>query len=68
MSKCSGKCEVCADCSHHWLDNATGNPVDPLYICKHCDALGDDCMPCQNDDCDDKICEQCGGEGIYEVT
>ena len=66
MSECK-KCEVCAESSHHWVDNPTGDATDPQYICKHCDAVGDACETCWGEDRPpDFACPECDGEGIME--
>ena len=80
-------CRRCSDCdgySHHWLYNgAFGDEREEnneaAYVCKHCNALGDECGECRGDGCDpnpsdrDKCgdpdpCPECDGEGVVLVA
>jgi hypothetical protein len=70
------ECRRCSDCqsySHHWLDNPDfGNdpadaeyPTGNQYICKHCDAVGDECKICDGSgECAGLDCRTCKSEGI----
>ena len=49
-------CRRCSECKgdvHHWLESVYGDePIDefsPSHICKHCDAVGDQCETCEGD-------------------
>ena len=73
-SKCP-RCAECFDSPHHWLDNPDfGNdgldpdfplehPADVMYVCKHCDAFGNECERCEGGGCD-----WCEFQGIVEAT
>lgn len=46
---CPRPCSECPDANHHWLEQCTddaGEPVDPYYACKHCDAKAGCCDEC----------------------
>ena len=80
MSECR-RCSECLGNSHHWLDNPDGgnDPAesehDPerTHICKHCDAVGDECDECGGSgrgECvgrDYENCCVCDGEGVVVV-
>lgn len=63
-------CEHCSECDgmHHWLDMATdddGNPVDPHFACKHCDATAamcDECLEPIFPVTGQTLCDVCTGE------
>jgi len=66
-----GSCRRCAECEysdHHWIDNATGNPDDPEWTCKHCDAVGSTCAACDGEGGfvgpPVRPCLECDGEGV----
>ena len=79
MSECR-RCAECSQSEHHWLDNDDfgnlDNPENPAsvnaeYVCKHCDALGNECGACSGEggydvDGDDE-CGMCDGTGIKAV-
>jgi hypothetical protein len=64
------RCSECADSLHHWHVNGDfGN----AYVCKHCDAVGDECSACEGtgelmdeEGCNSTACPACNGEGIVE--
>lgn len=61
---CPRPCVECPDAQHHWLDSCTdedGNPVDPHYACKHCDATTGVCDECVGPLSSDKftVCDGC---------
>lgn len=67
IMKCR-RCSVCRNSSHHWLPNTAfgdlneeNNEVE--YVCKHCDAIGDECVNCFAEGCDD-----CDGEGVILIS
>jgi hypothetical protein len=75
------RCSECADRDHHWLDNGdfgsdpedAEDPTGNLYVCKHCDAVGDDCAACEGsgelmdeEACNITECPACAGVGIVE--
>ena len=71
------RCSECIDSDHHWLPNgAFGDDSQEnnecIYVCKHCNAIGDECGECDGDGCDpysdDELCAECGGEGIVYVA
>jgi hypothetical protein len=64
---------VCDGYSHHWLDNSDfgvdedpdfppENRIDATHVCKHCNAVGNEC-----ESCDGEGCPKCDGEGVIEV-
>lgn len=62
-------CRQCSECdgNHHWLDNSECyGPDDPSHVCKHCDALGDECDGCggSGEDFETALCAECGGYGV----
>jgi hypothetical protein len=74
-------CERCSDClesTHHWLENGDfGNdeadaegPTGNSHICKHCDAVGDECDECEgsgeieDENAVGQTCQKCDGEGV----
>jgi hypothetical protein len=75
-------CRRCSECEgqdHHWLDNQDfGNdpdeaedPTGNQYVCKHCEAVGNECNECEGegeimDDeaCHGSECPVCDGRGI----
>ena len=84
------ECRRCSDCrgnTHHWLENpdAGNDPAesehDPerTHVCKHCDAVGDECDECggsgrgecvgrdEDGSCDYENCCVCDGEGVIVV-
>ena len=70
------RCAECANSEHHWMDNGDfGNdpddseyPTGNEYICKHCDAVGDECPECdgtgEGEDAVSPMCPKCNGEGV----
>lgn len=51
------RCSECPDSEHHWLDNgdfgngdAQGAYIGAQYVCKHCPALGVECLECHGGD------------------
>jgi hypothetical protein len=66
-NKCPKPCVECEDGDHHWLDQATdddGNPVDPFFACKHCDATAGMCAECLQPNliADAALCTECNAE------
>lgn len=70
------KCRRCSECEgheHHWIDDC-GDDDDLIYeyACKHCGALGVECISCCGegvlDDEDEKECDRCWGEGVVEMA
>lgn len=75
-SKCR-RCSECRDSEHHWMPNPDfgddwyedAEHPEAEYICKHCDALGEECRECEGHGSphgSEDECEQCWGEGIVE--
>ena len=68
-------CRRCGDCegySHHWMHNGEiEDENDPEFVCKHCDAVGDECSACFGDGCDSsadmELCDVCQGEGVIYI-
>jgi hypothetical protein len=73
------RCSDCLDLDHHWMPNGDfGNEGDPErpdatgneYVCKHCDAVGDECPDCdappEDLDWDNYLtdCDRCCGRGV----
>lgn len=78
MMECR-RCSECQGMTHHWMPNDDfGNDPDEAedptgneYACKHCDAVGDECSPCEGaGEIVDEIagicieCPSCVGEGV----
>lgn len=83
-------CRRCSDCvgmSHHWMDNTDFGDEDEriennstTHVCKHCEAMGDECGECNGEGEVDTggqtpwgewisvPCPECGGEGIVLVA
>jgi DnaJ-class molecular chaperone len=75
MSECR-RCAECKDSPHHWMHNPdfgndepeAENP-DADFICKHCEALGDECESCNGlgeNFTATGPCETCDGDGVIE--
>ncbi len=60
--ECPAKCTVCKDASHHWIPDPRP-AVKNDYICKHCPALGDECVVCETTGC-----AVCNSEGVILIT
>lgn len=73
------RCSDCANSSHHWLNNGDfGNdeaeaeePTGNSHVCKHCDAVGNECQECDgtgevmdDEGCVGFECKACNGEGV----
>lgn len=67
------RCNECAESAHHWLDNGdfenskdnANKPTGNSHVCKHCDAVGDECEDCDGiGDSGGIVCKQCNGEGV----
>lgn len=38
------RCSECAGLEHHWIDDTLSEESHwPYYVCKHCDAIGQEC-------------------------
>lgn len=70
------RCSECEGMSHHWLPNPDycndEAPEELQYagwICKHCNAVGDDCGSCYGIGIteDEEDCHDCEGEGVIEI-
>lgn len=86
MSECR-RCIECEGSEHHWMENGDfgaddddpdyledehRQPTGNMFICKHCDAVGDDCPKCggsgEASDAPEGVpCFDCGGDGIVVV-
>lgn len=61
------RCSQCETSEHHWLDNEDAEgPDDPDYVCKHCPAVGTECVYCDEGLANGKMCRICNGEGILQ--
>ncbi len=59
-------CRACSECdgNHHWID---GDMVESTHVCKHCDAIGDQCEACDGGgegDGGNGLCVACAGYGV----
>lgn len=55
------RCGDCRDSSHHWIEK-------PLYICKHCRAIGEECLACRGyDEGESPTTCVCGAEGVVQI-
>lgn len=63
MNNCP-RCDVCQTMSHHWI--AAPSPIAD-YECKHCPALGEECMGCDGKGCAACDCEGCKPVGRLEA-
>jgi hypothetical protein len=70
--------------SHHWVENTSFADDDEIeennsttHLCKHCDAMGQECLVCFGDGYDatepedaehPAPCPHCGGEGVLLVA
>ena len=68
-----GKCRLCTECekmSHHWMENPDCDDENVVaeFACKHCEALGSECLACGGDGVDldelEGLCRTCDGEGV----
>lgn len=58
------RCSVCEDMAHHWLEDIDeADPPTYVYVCKHCDAVGDMCPECMDED-GEHDCEVCHGTTV----
>jgi len=83
MSSETKTCRRCSECptnSHHWIDNPSfgdcedDGDMGPSHLCKHCDAVGDQCELCGGDGIPfdeegeqttgHECCQDCNGEGV----
>lgn len=79
------RCDDCVDMSHHWVENtAFGDDEERIennsttHLCKHCDAMGNECDECGGCGGDGEVdadgewntfpCAECGGEGVVLVA
>lgn len=70
------RCSECEGMSHHWIENTSFGDDEEIeennsttHLCKHCDAMGDECDLCYGegldpDSMDDVVCPECNGEGV----
>ncbi len=76
-TKCR-RCSECRDYRHHWIadvrDEEDDDYLPGYYACKHCDARGDECVPCEGggtssgkEGPNEPLCELCGGDGIEAI-
>lgn len=78
------RCSECEGMSHHWMENTSFGDDDEIkennsttHLCKHCDAMGDECEECfgdgydplaPEDEEDPAPCQNCNGEGVLLVA
>lgn len=60
------RCSECANNSHHWISSRNIDYDLPSHACKHCEAMGDECLRC--DGTGESVagvqCDTCNGEGV----